>query len=148
MSAKELPVVVKAFVGLGLASLLCQLVRLMLWWNASQELLEAISQLRAPSVEVAGHAFRIAGFFCGIGLIYFIARRRSRAARLIYLIATSVVIAGVVGSFLVLYVDIWGNKWGLLASMFQVGAASFLLMPGFRAWLREPTTLDLSATFS
>jgi hypothetical protein len=148
MSTTELPLAVKAFVGLGFASLLCQLVRLVLWWNASQELFEAISQFRAPSVEVTGHAFRIVGFFCGTGLIYLIAKKRSRAARLIYLAATALVIAGVVGSFLAFYVDIWGKKWGLLASLFQVSAASCLLVPSFRTWMDAPVARDLPDIFS
>jgi hypothetical protein len=148
MTRKGLPLAVQVFVGLGLASLAYQLVKLMLWWQVSIELAEAIWQLRGFGAETAGHMLRVLGFLCGWGLIYFVARKRSRVARLIYLVATALVIVGVAGSFLISNVDIWGNKWGILASLFQVGAAWCLLVPSFRAWLRAPAARDLPTIFS
>jgi hypothetical protein len=142
------PVAVRAFIGLGVASLVCQFIKITLWWNASQELVRAISEFHPPSVEATGHALRIAGFFLCLGMVYLIIKNRSHLARLIYLVATAIVIVSLAASFLAFDVDVWGNKWGILASLLQVGAASCLLTRGFRLWLRAPAARALSGIFS
>jgi hypothetical protein len=148
VNTQVLPAAVKAFIGFALASLVCQFVKITLWWSASQELIELISKFQQPSTQAIGHAFRIVAFLCGVGLIYLIARWRSRLARLIYLMATAVVILSLVASFIASDVDIWGNKLGIAASALQVGAAFCLLTRGFRLWLRSPAVRVLSNIFS